>query len=180
MATSCSNPAYRRQEQIRDTNQRRLAIEQPFFYDMATKFNTSSCTYLYNWPCGLWNEVCHHGCGFIHLPSSLNSTKMKCCANGALSSVSCNFDEALMMRFSLDEMPLFMRMVTTTYKFCLYCALATLISSLVSENKMNETVDPTDFFQKITVAHPNFLLESGSSQRKLCQCNLFQICIFTL
>jgi hypothetical protein len=47
MATSHSNPAYRRQEQIPDTNQRRLAREQPFFYDMATKFNTSSCTYLY-------------------------------------------------------------------------------------------------------------------------------------
>jgi hypothetical protein len=59
-------------------------------------------------------------------------------------------------------------------------ALATLISSLVSENKMKETVDLTDFFQKFTVVHPNFLSESGSSQRKLCQCNLFQICIFTL
>ncbi len=65
-------------------------------------------------------------------------------------------------------------------KFPLYCALATLISSLVSENEMKETVDPTNCFQKITVARPNFLSESGSSQRKLCQCNLFQICIFTL
>ncbi len=34
-------------------------------------------------------------------------------------------------------------------KFPLYCALATLISSLVSENEMKETVDPTDFFPKI-------------------------------
>ncbi len=33
-------------------------------------------------------------------------------------------------------------------KFPLYCALATLISSLVSENKMKEIVDPKDFFQK--------------------------------
>ncbi len=65
-------------------------------------------------------------------------------------------------------------------KFPLYCALATLISSLVSENKMKETVDLTDFFLKFTVARPNFLLESGSSHRKLCQRNLFQICIFTL
>ncbi len=47
MATSHTNPAYRRREQIADTNQRRLAREQPFFYDMATKFDTSSCTYLY-------------------------------------------------------------------------------------------------------------------------------------
>jgi hypothetical protein len=65
-------------------------------------------------------------------------------------------------------------------KFQLYCALATLISSLVSENEMKEMVDLTDFLQKFTVLHPNFLSESVSSQRKLCQCNLFQICIFTL
>ncbi len=46
----------------------------------------------------------------------------KCCANGALSSdVSCNFDEGLMMRFALDEMPLFIRMVTTTCKICQDC-----------------------------------------------------------
>ncbi len=92
MATSCTNLAYRWQEQITDTNWRRLAREQPFFYDMATKFNTSSCTYLYHQPCGLWNEECCHGCGYIHWLSSLSSTKMKCCANGALSSDSCNFD----------------------------------------------------------------------------------------
>ena len=57
-----TDPAYRIPEQIADTNQRRLAREQPFFYDMATKFNTSSCTYLYKQPCGLWNEECCHGC----------------------------------------------------------------------------------------------------------------------
>ncbi len=68
----------------------------------------------------------------------------------------------------------------SSQKSPLYCALATLISSLVSEKEMKETVNPKDFFQKITVAHPNFLSESGSSQHKLCQCNLFQICIFTL
>ena len=88
---------------------------------MATKFNNSSCTYLYNQPCGLWNEECHHGCGYIHLLSSSSSTKKKCCANGALSSVSHNFDEELMMRFALDEMPLFMRLATTRCKFCQDC-----------------------------------------------------------
>jgi hypothetical protein len=31
-------------------------------------------------------------------------------------------------------------------KFPLYCAMVTLISSLVGENKTKETVDPTDFF----------------------------------
>ncbi len=34
-------------------------------------------------------------------------------------------------------------------KYPLYCALATLICSLVSGNKMKETVDPTVFFPKI-------------------------------
>jgi hypothetical protein len=88
---------------------------------MATKFDTSSCTYLYNQPCGLWNEECHHGCGYIHLSSSKSSTKKKCCANGALSSVSHNFDEGLKMRFGMDLMPLFMRLATTRCKFCQDC-----------------------------------------------------------
>ena len=91
------------------------------FYEMATKFDTSSHTYLYNQPCGLWNEECHHGCGYIHLSSSTSSTKKKCCANGALSSVSHNFDEELKMRFGMDEMPLFMRLATTRRKFCQDC-----------------------------------------------------------
>jgi hypothetical protein len=72
-----NDPAYRIPEQIADTNRRRLAREQPFFYEMATKFDTSSCTYLYNQPCGLWNEECRHGCGYIHLSSSKSSTKKK-------------------------------------------------------------------------------------------------------
>jgi hypothetical protein len=101
-----------------DNNQRRLAIVQLFFYEMATKFDTSSCTHLYNQPCGLWNEECCHGCGYIHLLSSTCSTKKKCCANGALSSVSHNFDEELKMRFGMDEMPLFMRLAATRRKFC--------------------------------------------------------------
>ncbi len=75
MATRHTDTAYRIQEQIADTNGRRLAREQPFFYEMATKFDTSSRTYLYNQPCGLWNEECCHGCGYIHLSSSTSSTK---------------------------------------------------------------------------------------------------------
>ncbi len=51
-------------------------------------------------------------------------------------------------------------------KFPLYCAIATLIRSLVSENEMKETVDLTDFFQKFTKARPNFLSISDSNQRK--------------
>jgi hypothetical protein len=88
---------------------------------MATKFNTSSHTYLYNQLCGLWNEECCHGCGYIHLLSSTSSTEEKCCANGALSSVSHNFDEEFKMRFGMDEMPLFMRLATTRHKFCQDC-----------------------------------------------------------
>jgi hypothetical protein len=121
MATRRTDPANRILEQITDTNQRRLAREQPFFYEMATKFDTSSCTYLYNQPCGLWNEECHHGSGYIHLSSSTSSTKKKCCANGALSSVSHNFDKELKMRFGMDEMPLFMKLATTRHKFCQDC-----------------------------------------------------------
>ncbi len=44
--------------------------------------------------------------------------------------------------------------------------MATLISSLVGENETKETVDPTDFFQKLTEARPNFLSTSDSNQRK--------------
>ncbi len=51
-------------------------------------------------------------------------------------------------------------------KFPLYCAMATLIRSLVSENETKETVDLTDFFQKFTAASPNFLSISDSNQRK--------------
>jgi hypothetical protein len=47
-STRHTNPASRRQEQISYTAQRRLAREQqPLWYDMATKFNSSSGTYLY-------------------------------------------------------------------------------------------------------------------------------------
>jgi hypothetical protein len=121
MATRCTDPAYKIPEPIADTNQRRSAREQPFFYEMATKFDISSCTYLYNQPCGLWNEECGHGCGYNHLSSSTSSTKKKCCANGALSSVSHNFDEELKMRFGMDEMPFFMRLATTRCKFYQDC-----------------------------------------------------------
>ncbi len=88
---------------------------------MATKFDTSSCTYLYNQPCGLWNEECHDGCGYIHLSNQQVQQKKKCCANGALSSVRHNFDEELKMRFGMDEMPLIIRLATTRCQFCQDC-----------------------------------------------------------
>ncbi len=70
--------------------------------------------YLFHQPCGLWNEPCVHGCGYIHLPNSTPGTRNKCCVNGCLSSVSDNFDEELMMRYVLDELPSFVRKVISS------------------------------------------------------------------
>jgi hypothetical protein len=89
-----------------------MAREQLFIYEMATKFNTLSRTYLYSQPCGLWNEECCHGYGYIHLLSSTSSTKKKCCANSA---------QELKMRFGMDKMSLFMRLAVTRRKFCQDC-----------------------------------------------------------
>jgi hypothetical protein len=50
-------------------------------------------------------------------------------------------------------------------KFPLYCAMATLISSLVGENKTKECGSDR-FFQKFTEARPNFLSISNSNQCK--------------
>ncbi len=156
MATKRTDLAYRIREQIADTNQRRLAREQPLFYEIATKFDTSSHTYLYNQPCGLWNEECRHGCGYIHLSSSTSSTKKKCCAKGALSSVSHNFDEELKMRFGLDEMPLFMRLATTRCKFCQDCtkynnlfAMAATKVCIYCDNNAQLQQSPNLFSQRI-------------------------------
>jgi hypothetical protein len=65
--------------------------------------------YLFHQPCGLWNESCVHGCGYIHLSTSIPGTRKKCCVNGRLSSASDNFDEELMMGYVLDKLPPFAR-----------------------------------------------------------------------
>jgi hypothetical protein len=49
----------------------------------------------------------------------------------AMSSVSCNFDEGLMMRFDLDEMPLFMRM------FCQDCTKYHNLLAMAATKKCN-------------------------------------------
>jgi hypothetical protein len=67
--------------------------------------------YLFHHPCGLWNEPCVNGCGYIHLSNSTPWTRKKCCINGRLSSASDNFGEELMMGYVLDELPLFVRTV---------------------------------------------------------------------
>ncbi len=74
--------------------------------------------------------------------SSSSSTKKKCCANGALSSVSCNFDEGLMIRFALNEMALFMRMVTTTCKFCQVCTKYNNLLAMAATKVCNYCDDP--------------------------------------
>jgi hypothetical protein len=65
--------------------------------------------YLFRQLCGLWNEPCVHGCGYIHLSTSTPGTRKKCCVNGRLSSASDNFDEELMIGYVLDKLPPFVR-----------------------------------------------------------------------
>ncbi len=69
---------------------------------------------LFHQPCGLWNEPCVYGCGYIHLSNSTPGTRKKCCINGRLSSASANFEEDLMMGYVLDELPLFVRKVISS------------------------------------------------------------------
>ena len=80
------------------------------------KTNVMACKcvngeYLFHQPCGLGNEPCVHGCGYIHLSNSTPGTRKKCCVNGRLSSASDNFDKELMMGYVLDGLPVFVRKV---------------------------------------------------------------------
>ncbi len=72
-------------------------------FEMACKYVNGQ--YIFHQPCGLWNETCVHGCGYIHLLSSTPGSRKKCCANGCLSSASDNFDKELMMDHDLDKLP---------------------------------------------------------------------------
>jgi hypothetical protein len=79
---ACTNPENRAQEQVTITARRRLAREWPgvlenealqwweITYQMATKHDVSSGTYLYHQPCRVWNVECQHGCGYTHLSKS--------------------------------------------------------------------------------------------------------------
>jgi hypothetical protein len=87
------DPEYSLQEQSVDTDCQRLAREQPGvqenkalqqrsadsnrIYDMATKLDISSGEFIFIQLCGLWNEDCRHGCGYIHLSSSTIETRKK-------------------------------------------------------------------------------------------------------
>jgi hypothetical protein len=70
--------------------------------------------YKFHQPWGLWSAPSVHGCGYIHLSSSMPGSRKKCCANGRLSSASDNIDEELMMDHDLDELPQFLRQVITS------------------------------------------------------------------
>ena len=81
-------------------------------FDMACK-NVDG-NYLFHQPCGLWNDSCVHGCGYIHLSSSSSGTRKKCCANGRLSYASENFDGELVMDLELDQLPDFLRQILSS------------------------------------------------------------------
>ena len=85
----------------------RAVARGKIIHQMACEFINGE--YLFHQPCGLWNEPCVHGCGYIHLSTSTPGTRKKCCVNGRLSSASDNFDEELMMGYVLDKLPPFVR-----------------------------------------------------------------------
>jgi hypothetical protein len=70
--------------------------------------------YIFHQPCGLWNAPCVHGCGYLHLSSSMPGTRKKCCANGRLLSASNNFDKELMMVHELDQLQNFLRLLISS------------------------------------------------------------------
>ncbi len=80
-----------------------------------------------------------------------------CYLNAYLQEIACCPTLPTCMRNTLSLSP---------EKCPLYCAMATLIRSLVNENKTKEKVDPTEFFQNFTKVSSNFLSISDSNQRK--------------
>ena len=59
----------------RESRQRAVARGK-ITYVMACKCKNGE--YLFHQPCGLWNEPCVHGCGYIHLLNSTPGTRKKC------------------------------------------------------------------------------------------------------
>jgi hypothetical protein len=151
-------PEYRVQEQSVNTNRRRLARDDPdyrtrertaknnrrrlYHHEMATTYDTSDGTYRFGQPCGVWNQECRHGCGYIHLSSSTSSTKKKCCANGVLSSVSENFNEELMMKVGLDELPYFLKRVLSDCSFRQDCTKYNNFFAMAATKVCNYCDDP--------------------------------------
>lgn len=74
---------------------------------MSCTVDPISGEYQFDQPCGVWNEPCIHGCGYMHLSNSTVGTRSRCCAKGLLSPNSTtNMD--LLVNFELDEMPLYL------------------------------------------------------------------------
>ncbi len=127
---SRDKPGRREEEQVANTAQRRARLEQPGVQEhearqlrmarankhvnMATKFVNGE--HVFHQHCGTWDKECVHGCGYIHLSSSMPGTQKKCCANGRLflASDSDNFDEELMNEHELDPMPSFLKKIIST------------------------------------------------------------------
>jgi hypothetical protein len=86
--------------------------------------------YIFHQPYGLWNAPCIHGCGYLHLSSSMPGTRKKCCANGRLSSASNNFDEELMMDHELNQLPNFLRLLISSC--CGFSQKSSTYNNLVS------------------------------------------------
>ena len=82
-AAARQDPAVR----ARESRQRAVARGKKTYAMACTCKNGE---YLFHQPCGLWNEPCIHGCGYIHLSNSTPGTRKKCCVNGLLSSDSDN------------------------------------------------------------------------------------------
>ncbi len=93
-------------------SRQRAAARLKQTFKMACKYINGQ--YIFHQPCSLWNAPCVHGCGYIHLSSSIPGSRKKCCANSCLSSASDNFDKELMMDHDLDELPQFLRQVITS------------------------------------------------------------------
>jgi hypothetical protein len=95
-----------------EENAQRNVARSNAVVDMACKYVNGE--YLFNQPCGHWNQPCRHGCGYIHLSSSTPGTRKKCCANGRLSSASDEFDEELTVEHDLSLLPNFLRRILYT------------------------------------------------------------------
>ena len=73
--------AAREDPAVRARESRQQAVAQgKKTHEMACKCVNGE--YLFHKPCGLWNEPCVHGCGYIHLSNSTPGTRKKCCVNG--------------------------------------------------------------------------------------------------
>jgi hypothetical protein len=109
---SAQQAVAREEPTIREPKSRQCAAARSNkIFEMACKYVNGQYTFHQSW--GLWNTPCVHGCGYIHLLSSMPGSRKRCCANGSLFSASDNFDKELMMDHDLDKLPQFLRQVIT-------------------------------------------------------------------